>query len=357
VLEVAMVGFRSIRRLELIDKRGVHTAESNGTDSALNPVASCSPWKNTLLSPDNYEESMWIQFDSNSNPPLGKMNVTSAYALLHIVKALANRVRNEGPATAWSLTELSINTGHHVPLSKVFKHALRPPQLKGISSRTLSEDASAWLESLSRIDLSAGSEWFQYRESVATEIVLGLSKAKNLRHLVLDLRRADDREISFALDQLEQSPWPQLAHLRYSGAIYSDSLLKFSNLIAPSLRMLDLVEVDLDHPSVDPPQTRWDDTIRELQAMLHLEHAHVRSLQLVQRPYNVTFFASGSRSEMSRLVERFLTKREEHIPRQENWDFVATGSRYGPQRERELDGEQLNTLRDFWTGLAKTPTG
>jgi hypothetical protein len=60
---------------------------------------------------------------------------------------------------------------------------------------------------------------------------------------------------------------------------------------------------------------------------------------------------------MSRLVERFLTKREEHIPRQENWDFVATGSRYGPQRERELDGEQLNTLRDFWTGLAKTPTG
>ena len=66
---------------------------------------------------------------------------------------------------------------------------------------------------------------------MAKEIVLGLSKAKNLRHLVLDLRYSDDREVLRTLDQLERSPWPQLAHLRYSGAIDSPTLLKFLNMV------------------------------------------------------------------------------------------------------------------------------
>ena len=198
-----------------------------------------------------------------------------------------------------------------MPLSKVAKHALFPCHLKEISLRTLSEHTPAWLESLSRIDLSPGSEWFQYRELVAEEIVLALSKAKNLRHLVLDLRRADDREVLDLLMGLEQSPWPQLAHLRYSGAIPSYTLLEFLELFAPALRILDLIEVELGYPGTDTALARWDDTIHEIQAKLHLEHACVRSLQLVQRPYNVTFFASGSRSAMSRLVGSFLTKREE----------------------------------------------
>ena len=233
VLEVAMRALRNIRQLELIDRRGAYPTESDGIHSALDHVASCSPWKHMLFSPDDYEALIWREYDTDSNPRLGRRSVTSGYPLLHILKALADRIGNEGPASTRSLTELRIDAGHHVALTKVPKHAFRPRNLKGISSRALSEDTSAWLESLTRIDLSLGSEWFQYRELVAKEIVLGLSKAKNLRHLVLDLRYSDDREVLRTLDQLERSPWPQLAHLLYSGAIDSSTLLKFLNLVAP----------------------------------------------------------------------------------------------------------------------------
>ena len=40
---------------------------------------------------------MWRQIDYDGNPRFEGKNVTSAYPLLHIVKAATDRFRNEGP--------------------------------------------------------------------------------------------------------------------------------------------------------------------------------------------------------------------------------------------------------------------
>jgi hypothetical protein len=309
--------------LEFIDKRGIH---NNEPGSIREPLALCSPWKSLSLRPLKYHDlliSDWIVCD---NLPTEE-DVSSAFALHHA--AHWNRARYpSGYNSITCVKELTIEFGHHIPVSEVFEATSCEPCDSCFWSTQRSavfQNAFETFPNLDRVNIKVSGDQLQHEEAVCNEIVSALSTAKNLRHLTIDSR---DTDCDFLRAFMGRKPlWPLLEQLRLSGVTSRDHLMNFLCSTAESLRVLELVEIQLAEESEMSieQRPRWDDCLEKCGQILYLERARVRSLYYHGSKKYTVFFAatSGSISEMNKTVERFLTGRVEVLPRQETWDAVS----------------------------------
>jgi hypothetical protein len=316
-----------VEHLEFIDKRGMYNDQPG---SIREPLALCSPWKSLSLCPFKYDDLLTMDWKVGDILPTEE-DVSSAFALHHV--ADWNRARwPSGYTSITCVKELTIEFGHHIPVSEVFEATSCEPCDRCVWSTQRSavfQNAFETFPNLDRVNIKVSGDQLQHEEAVCNEIVSALSKATNLRHLKIDNRNTD---CDFLRAFVGRKPlWPLLEQLRLSGVTSRDHLMNFLCSTGESLRVLELVEIQLEEGSEMSieQRPRWDDCLEKREQILYLERACVRSLcyqgSEKYTEYTVFFAAtSGSISEMNKTVERFLTGRVEVLPRQETWDAILT---------------------------------
>jgi hypothetical protein len=179
-----------LEHLEFIDKRGIRINEPG---SIREPLVQCSPWKNVLLDPFKYYDFLIWDWKYGNLPEEKEADVSSAFALHHV----ADWNRANWPSGYTSITcvkELTIEFGHHIPVSRVFETTScescdscggRTPKSAAFKSVFKS------FPNLVRVNIKVGGNQLQHEEAVCKEIVSGLSKATNLRHLTIDSRHTE----------------------------------------------------------------------------------------------------------------------------------------------------------------------
>jgi hypothetical protein len=244
---------------------------------------------------------------------------SSAWPLRNIADALASRRSKAQHIFVSAVKDLNFMLANHIPVSKVFEVENSMPLQSPESHMTVLKGVFDSLKTLTKVDITFGSDQFEYDKTVCVEIVKSLSLATNLKHLELDNQHRWCYGCYHAFRRCLKHPWPLLEHLRISGKMSWGCVSHILDLNAQSLRILELVELEMSVGTYDPPVTRWDDLFEKIHSTLTLERADIRSLT----DWPVVFFAlgSGAKSEMNRMVENFLARRVEKLPRQEEWDF------------------------------------
>ena len=327
MLRNAIKQLRNLRRVDLVDPRGTrwHNSQAQLNKRPFSDaLASCSPWKGTLIDPDDYYHVL-VENWNLAGDALGFEHSNSAYPVYLLATALTLRHREIGVTP---ITELNMDVGHHVPLATVLEDTTSLSNADELLEDVIQREAFGFFDCLSSVSLSAASPQFDQGEEVWEELVDGLRKARNLRSMTLDLRQ----ESAFILDDtllcvLKKSPWPQLGHLHCSGLITPFGLVKLATVNAKSLRRLELVEVEL----IDPE--RWDDVLEKLRSALQLDHARVSRLVFGDGQASVMFFdaKSGEKSPLTRRVEQYLIGSVDDLPGQDTWDYTKGHPRFsGP---------------------------
>jgi hypothetical protein len=320
VLVKAMTKLVNCKHLELIDERGVYKDAANRAHHLDSPLGSCSPWKGMLVDPESYYGTMMDIWSAQDLRP-SKGNVSSAHVLHYVAEYLAMRLGKDELEMTLPMKQLTISIGHHIPVAQVFRRTNCYPC-------EICENYDPYpgllrliynmFETLDRVNLKMNSDQFHIDEAVCDEVAKGLSKANNLRHLELDNYHSHSANFFRALTGLKQArPWPLLLHLSLSGVMSPKHLLKIVNMNVQSLRVLELVDIELvEHERRGP---RWDDLVETMQPTLKLERANVGYLHAPMGILRGVFFSTSSRSksEMNRIVENFMTGKVTKLPRQE----------------------------------------
>ena len=324
LLGTALKSLPNVEHLEFIDKRGIGV---NQPGSLRDRLALCSPWKDRLLDPFKFYDMLMSELENGDLEE--EEDVSSAFALHHVADWDRILRANSRTTNICIANELTIEFGHHIPVSKVFEDT-NCEDCESCRERTpksaVFESVFRTLSKLKRVNIKASENQLQHKEAVCKEITSGLSKVTNLRHLTIDNRHTD---CDFLGAFRGCNPvWPRLRRLRLSGVTSREHLLDFLSSTAESLRKLELVEMQLSEESgiAINQRPRWDDCLEKAGQILHLERACVRSLYYHGSKNYTIFFVETARSisEMNMTVERFLTGRADVLPRQETWGGVPT---------------------------------
>lgn len=331
ILGSAFESLANLKRLELHDRRGVFCARKG--ENQEDTLATCSPWKDSLVKPEHYYGRLLHRWLSESYPP-GNGNLSSTQALRFTMPLMASATDCTDFTPLVSVEALTFDVGHHIPVSGWSFH--KDPELNGIEVRCAPAQFTRKIrglcnmfKSLTRVQLHMRSEQFHKSKEVCREIAYGLSHATNLRRLELNNSGSYCQRFFDELAALDvHRPWPVLDHLQITGHTCAKSLKKIVCMNADSLRVLVLIDVALCSAA------RWDDFFESIQPVLQLRKANVRQLQddtrrwpLRDLRWRCTFFAGSkkSKSVMHLAVEDFLSKQRNELPRQDHWE--ATGPR------------------------------
>ena len=290
--------FKTLKNLETVNL----DSEPTWSDGKLHrpglindPKGSCSPYRLTLLDSmccadlvyglPNFDDD-----DTESGFVEGPRTDFSARAICRVVEALVERqsIEHNKPVIIGRF-----GVAHYVLFREVFARSQSLPDVTEdeVALNLDKGDVSRLLTQLKivQIDLSlteSRRELFLHKE-----ILLGLAQARNLVSLDFDVGIGPEINNEtfggFLVEYYSRSPWHNLEHIGFSGAINAPNLFRLVSMNANSLRSLHLHDIRL------MPAARWDDLLRKLQPLLKFKQAEVHLLSITGPARNDTTFLGG----------------------------------------------------------------